>query len=317
MKGLVLLGNMTVPLYGASSGVVDLGGGGYNPRAIVPQADLRSNSTYRLGLSLNKCSSDAVGTNLAAAITAGSTDGNFSDTNQPKNDAVEIVSDSAADVGQLVTVWGTDYTTGLVKKQTGTLNGTSVSTNQTIYSDGISGSANWNYILGVSLSGVCAGTITVRKASTNAAICTIATGTLTNGVASIAEPGARLYGLPMRAVAGAASTRIVGVEGINAAGIAVYDSVTLNGTAAVDGHYPISWAKKLLYGAAATNTQVTFTVGELTFTSAQATIGDLGDDEPTQMEIPPMCRYLHWCFYNGTTATAGGAYDNLIIKLYG
>ena len=55
MRALVFLKSITVNLAGASASYVDLlAQVGVVPRQIEPQADLRSNPTYRVGVSLSK-----------------------------------------------------------------------------------------------------------------------------------------------------------------------------------------------------------------------------------------------------------------------
>lgn len=92
-------------------------------------------------------------------------------TNQPAGDGVELISNNAADT-QLVTVWYTDQTTGALTSETITMNGaTQVSLTST----------NVGNVVGVYLGDVygknsvpATGTITVREASGNATITTIA-----------------------------------------------------------------------------------------------------------------------------------------------
>lgn len=94
-------------------------------------------------------------------------------TNQPANDGVEVVSNNAGDTGKM-TIWGTTHTTGALTYETITLNGTSVvSTTKT----------DWGNIYGVFLGDiygknttVAVGTITVREASGDATITTVAAG---------------------------------------------------------------------------------------------------------------------------------------------
>jgi hypothetical protein len=82
-------------------------------------------------------------------------------TNQPANDGIEVVSDSALDITQTVTIIGTTTGTDTVVVETVTLTGTTaVSTVKT----------NWGIVLAVKKSAVTAGTVTVREASANATI---------------------------------------------------------------------------------------------------------------------------------------------------
>ena len=96
--------------------------------------------------------------------------------NQPANDGVEIGSDSAADTTQTATVIGTTNGTDTVVVESIALTGTTfVSTVKT----------DWGVILAVKLSASCAGTVTFREASGNAAITTITTGNTAKGVETV------------------------------------------------------------------------------------------------------------------------------------
>ena len=91
--------------------------------------------------------------------------------NQPDGDAVAVISNSASDTG-LCTIFGTNKTTGAFKYETVTLTGTSaVTTTET----------DWGSVYGVFLGDIygkttkaAVGTITVREASADQAITTIA-----------------------------------------------------------------------------------------------------------------------------------------------
>lgn len=92
-------------------------------------------------------------------------------SNQPDGDAVEVVSNNAADTG-LCTILGTNKTTGAFKHETVTLTGTSAAaTTET----------DWGSVYGIFLGDIygkntkaAVGTITVREASGDQAITTIA-----------------------------------------------------------------------------------------------------------------------------------------------
>lgn len=109
--------------------------------------------------------------------------------NQPANDGVEIVSDSASDVGDC-TIWGTDYVTGALCYEKVILTGTdAVSTVKT----------NWANIIGVFLGRetgknitAAVGTITIREASANQAITTITAGNFHSGMLIVRAPGKNL-----------------------------------------------------------------------------------------------------------------------------
>lgn len=99
-------------------------------------------------------------------------------TNMPANDGVEIISDNAGDTN-LITILGTKYGTNVLIYETIKMDGTNaVSTLETA----------WNNVYGFFLgdifgknSTVAVGTITVREASANATIGTIAVGKRSRG----------------------------------------------------------------------------------------------------------------------------------------
>lgn len=107
-------------------------------------------------------------------------------TNQPDGDGVEIVSNSASDTG-LITIFGTNKTTGALKYETVTLTGTTfVSTVE----------LDWGNVMGAFLGNIygqgitpAVGTITLREASANATITTIATTKISKGMPGFIMPG--------------------------------------------------------------------------------------------------------------------------------
>jgi hypothetical protein len=100
-------------------------------------------------------------------------------TNQPANDGVEIVSDSASDVGKC-TIFGTTNTGGAFAYETVTLTGvTAKATTKT----------DWGNIYGVFLGDIygqnvtpAVGTITVREASNDQTITTIVATKISKGL---------------------------------------------------------------------------------------------------------------------------------------
>jgi hypothetical protein len=142
-------------------------------------------------------------------------------TNQPANDGVEIVSASAADTTQSITLYGTTNGSDTVVAETVALNGTTVVS--TVKTD-------WGVILGYTLSASCAGTVTVREASGNATISTITTGLTSKGVETVVLTAA--YGVPPIVVASGSTSKQIGLIGTNAAGATIYDSQALTGSTA-------------------------------------------------------------------------------------
>lgn len=100
-------------------------------------------------------------------------------TNQPNNDGIEVVSDSASDT-QKITIFGTTVTTGAFCYETVTLTGvTAVATTKT----------DWGNIIGAFLGEIdgtevvpAVGTITIREASGDQTITTIAAGKISKGM---------------------------------------------------------------------------------------------------------------------------------------
>ncbi len=305
------LGSIHERLYGASSGVIDLGGGGWQPLQIVAQADLRTNSGYEAGLLLNGASSSDIGTTFGACA-ATSADGAFG--NQPTNDAVEVLSDTVADTSRQVTIYGTTNGTNIITAETVTLDsadGTTVKTTT---------KTDWGNILGIEVDSAHAtAIITVREASGNAEIETIPATNTTRGVYDVPIASQSCYGLPIQVVAGAASTNVVGAVGKDPTGVTRYSNqITLAGTTAVNDIAGLWKVTKLLYGDAANGTTVTFKIGNLRYGAASDMLSDGGtsDDGDGRVFDQPD-RYLHWCLVNGTTASTGGVDDALLIKLYG
>ena len=107
-------------------------------------------------------------------------------TNQPDGDAVEILSDSASDTG-LLTIFGTNKTTGALKYETVTLAGTDAVTTD---------EDDWDDIYGVLLGDIngknispAVGTVTLREASGNAAITTITAAKISTGMVGFSMTG--------------------------------------------------------------------------------------------------------------------------------
>jgi hypothetical protein len=171
-------------------------------------------------------------------------------TNQPANDGVEIVSNNAADTSQSVTIIGTTNATDTVVVETVALNGTTpVSTVKT----------DWGIILAVKLSASCAGTITVREASADAAITTLLTTVLTKGVETVTTTQA--YNVAPTVVGSGAGTKQVGLQGTNSAGTTIYDSQALAGTTAQTMNSAFRTVTEVYTGDVGSSTTVTVAVG--------------------------------------------------------
>jgi hypothetical protein len=100
-------------------------------------------------------------------------------TNQPTNDGVEVVSNSASDVGKC-TIFGTTTGTGAFAYETITLNGvTAVATTK----------VNWGNVYGIFMGDIygqnispAVGTITIREASADQTITTLAASAISKGM---------------------------------------------------------------------------------------------------------------------------------------
>lgn len=110
-------------------------------------------------------------------------------TNQPTNDGVEVVSNSASDVGKC-TIFGTTNTGGAFAYETITLNGTTpVATTKT----------DWGNVYGIFLGDIegknispAVGTITVREASADQTITTLAANAISKGMVAFDLTGKQI-----------------------------------------------------------------------------------------------------------------------------
>lgn len=161
--------------------------------------------------------------------------------NQPANDGLEIGSASTADTMQ-VTVYGTTQGTLTVVKETITLTGTTfVSTVKT----------DWGVILGFEIplgQPTAAGIITVREASGNATVSTLAAGSRYKGIVLVTLGNKQAYNHLITAQADAGTTKVVGVVGTDASADEVLAAVTLAGTAVIPTLAAFRTVDKLLIG---------------------------------------------------------------------
>lgn len=181
-------------------------------------------------------------------IKSGATGAAF--TNQPANDGLELVSSSTSDTTQTVTIWGTTHGGEVVVSETITCNGTSeVSTTKT----------DWGSILAVEKSAVTVGTLTIREASANATVITLAPSVLSAGKIATTTPYA--YMTAPTVEASGASTAIVGLIGTTTAGAAALFGDTLSGTAAQTTGTACYTVTYVLTGAVAADRTVTVKSG--------------------------------------------------------
>lgn len=172
-------------------------------------------------------------------------------TNQPTKDAIEILSASASDTTQKVTIIGTTYGEATVVSETVTLNGTSAV--ETTKQD-------WGVILCVSKDAATAGTVTVRKKT--------GAGTITAGLtASVLSLGitpvspSYAYLTKPTAVASGTTTKVLGIEYTDASGSKAYQAVALTNTTAVTFGAVAREVTAILTGDVETTRTVTVSVG--------------------------------------------------------
>ena len=151
--------------------------------------------------------------------------------------AVEVVSASAGDVGQKVTVYGIDGT-GAAKREVLTLNGLTAVAGAQIFAAG--------KVLGAELTGTTVGIVTIRPAGGGTTIAQLAAGA--NTVIGLAR-GVCMYAAGVvTAVADAATTKSLIVVGLNSSGAVALEKLTLNGTTPVVGTAVWSEIKAVVLG---------------------------------------------------------------------
>lgn len=154
---------------------------------------------------------------------AGLGQSNLVTTNLAAPGAVEILSSNAGDVGIVVTIFGfaSDGTTA--QKTTATLNGTTPVA--------VTGTWGTGGVLGLSIPSAAAGIVTVRASGAGAVIFDMPAATLSEGLIRCEYVYVDRIGYAI--VADGASTAKVAVFGRNAAGSAIAEVDTLNGTTPV------------------------------------------------------------------------------------
>lgn len=190
---------------------------------------------------------DAAGLFLSAQAGSGF-------ANQPTGDSVTIVSNNAADVGNIVTIYGTTNGTETVVKETMLTNGvTGV----------VSTKTDWGEILGVEKDTPTAGTITVSETSGGLAITTMTALQASKGVVYFHGSAQYVSTCYPHMYAGGASTKKVGLVGTDIYGAAINQSKALNGTAAVLATTQMKSISKVLVGDLASASAVTILAGTI------------------------------------------------------
>lgn len=172
--------------------------------------------------------------------------------NQPANDGIEVVSASAADTTQIVTLIGTTTGTDTVVVQDVALNGTTPVA---------SAKTDWGQLLAYKLSASCAGTVTIREASADATISTITTGLLSKGVELVLAANQQAYNVIPQLVCSGTGTKQIGLQGTNSAGTVIYDSQALNGATAVNANVAFKRVTEVYTGDLESNRTVTLKTG--------------------------------------------------------
>ncbi len=202
----------------------------------------------------------------AAATIKSGVGGDFA--NQPTNDGIEVLSSSALDITQTVTVWGTTNGGNVVVKETVALSGTDVVPSVKV---------DWGEILGVELSAACVGTVTVQEASAHADIITIAPAALTAGILEVAAADRSCYDNIPTVEAAAASTKKIAVIGYSVADalveIGANNCVVLNGTTPVDLGAAFNRITRLLVGDVAAASTVTLKTDDTADTDTEMIVG--------------------------------------------
>jgi len=150
-----------------------------------------------------------------------------------------------------VTIYGTiTGTTTTVTSETIILNGTTAVSTAVV---------TWQNILGIEMDSVAAGTVTIREASGNLAVTTMATGTLSVGVET--PTSTECFNEVPRHDASGASTAPVGIIGTYYDDSAISQVDALNGaTEEAHNAVPFKTITKVLIGAVASTVNVTILV---------------------------------------------------------
>jgi hypothetical protein len=264
----------------------------------------------------------AKGTVIDAAVT-GTDCGEYA--NQPASDSVTVESDSATDVGKVVTIYSTlNGAQSSIFRGTATIGAAATPVDFTL----LDGTAvtSWHTVLAVEFSAAMAGTVVLKEKSGGQTIKSLATPTAAgNGVSAVAAAAGACYGLPVQAYAGAASTKKLGVWGTDPYGNFIGDVITLAGTTVVNGLHGFHTVTKILAGDVAAASTAHVEIGETTLSSSQHITGKhtatfLATVDPgINCNVAIGSRYFHWIGTNATgtgVATNGAAGDWVKLILY-
>lgn len=180
---------------------------------------------------------------------------------------VEVLSSNVGDVGQLVTIYGTNAADTAAQKETVTLNGTTV----------VTSTLQFRRVLGVVIAGTATlGTVTVRAAPGGATVISLAPAVMQEG----AFLGEFMFvnNAVLALVADGATTKQVLVFGKNAAGADAAEIVVLNGLTPVNTLGSFSLITALVTGDVEAIRNVTASaVAALASSTVQTTVKKAAD----------------------------------------
>lgn len=187
---------------------------------------------------------------LAGSTIVTGTGGNFS--NQPTNDGVKVVSSSADDITQKVTIYGTtsgDATNAVVIEDVTLVGVTPVSTVK----------VDWGFILAIEVDGATVGDVTVTEANGGLTIASIAAGNLSAGV--LYPTDTRAFNKVASVAASGECTKVVAVVGTIADHSTIITAKALSGTDNISLVDAMNTVDKFLVGDVANGTSVFVKVG--------------------------------------------------------
>ena len=177
---------------------------------------------------------DAAFASSTIATTAAG--GNYA--NQPANDSVTLVSSNAGDTQNAI-ITGTTFGGLVVVQETIALNGVGAVTTTKV---------DWGVILGIQLASAAVGTITISETSGGLAITTIAPAAVSSGYTLVTPATSYAGDATVAFVSGGATTKYIGIEGVNTAGATVRECVQLNGATAVNSIGLYQYLTKFWWG---------------------------------------------------------------------
>lgn len=202
-------------------------------------ADVAVNAGEQIKCGYNGKAHPALTLALSGATIGSSVGSGFA--NQPANDGLEVLSANAADTMDL-TIYGTTDGGVTVVAETVTLTGTTpVSTVK----------VDWGVILGWEIpegQRTAAGIITVREASGNQTISTMAAGTRRKGIVLVSAASQRAFNHVVGFTADSTTTKTVGLIGTDSAGATIMKAMAATSAVEVQSPTTFRTVTKLLVG---------------------------------------------------------------------